>query len=320
MTIIRILKNWNWPDLMRQTPSCSGKWGDLQFTEQLTEVCDYLIVCNHLEQDINVVCPTEAIWGIVQEPPVPEYLWLREGFKDFSRVYTPDISLNGLRYHYSHGALPWHVNKTYDELKACPVPEKVRSFSSVTSNKSARPGHQLRMSFLDSLKLKINTDIDLWGRGFRPLDDKWDGLAPYRYSLAIENCSAPHYWTEKLADCFLSWTMPIYYGATNIFDYFPREALVWVDISQPEEALDTIRQAISSDLWLRNRESIAYARELVLDKYQFFPFFAQRINEVGDSNSAHARTQKISLPALSAPGVKKQSLTKKILQFLRKFK
>ena len=318
MTLARIIKNWNYVDLMRQTPSNSGRWDGVQFTEQPLEVCDYLIVCNHLEQDVNVVCPAESVWGIVQEPPVPEYLWLRKGFEDFSRIYTPDVSLSGPRYHHSHGALAWHVNKTYDELKACPIPEKVKVFSSVNSNKSVRPGHQFRLTFLELLKSRIDQGFDLWGRGFQPLEDKWEGLAPYRYSLAVENCSTPHYWTEKLADCFLSWTMPIYYGATNIFDYFPQESIIWVDISRPEEALDTNRQAVASDLWLRNREAIAYARELILDKYQFFPFFARRIDEVKNSNGNHTQAKKVFLPALLPPGAKKKSVIKKIMAFVRK--
>ena len=29
--------------------------------------------------------------------------------------------------------------------------------------------------------------FDLFGRGFHPIADKWDGIAPYRYSIAFEN-------------------------------------------------------------------------------------------------------------------------------------
>src|SRR5687768_17715451 len=57
----------------------------------------------------------------------------------------------------------------------------------------------------------------------------------YRYSLAIENFSGPYYWTEKVIDCYLSWTMPLYFGCTNLADYFPAESFVQIDIHRSEE-------------------------------------------------------------------------------------
>ncbi len=35
--------------------------------------------------------------------------------------------------------------------------------------------------------------FDLYGRGFRHIDDKWEGIAPYRYSIAFENSLATSY-------------------------------------------------------------------------------------------------------------------------------
>ncbi len=101
-------------------------------------------------------------------------------------------------------------------------------------------------------------------------------MAPYRYSLAIENFSNAYYWSEKLADCFLAWSMPIYYGCTRITDYFPAESMLVIDIHDPHY-VDQIREAIQSKAWERNLEAIACARQLVLDKYQLFPFIAQEI-------------------------------------------
>jgi hypothetical protein len=46
------------------------------------------------------------------------------------------------------------------------------------------------MKFLRKIQ-KNNLEFDLYGRGFCSIEDKWDGLAPYRYSLAIENFSGP---------------------------------------------------------------------------------------------------------------------------------
>jgi hypothetical protein len=50
-----------------------------------------------------------------------------------------------------------------------------------------------------------------------------------------------------------------------------------------------VQEAISNDLWRRNLEAIAYARELVLQRYQLFPYVAQEIqrHEGEDCAAAH---------------------------------
>lgn len=40
------------------------------------------------------------------------------------------------------------------------------------------------------------------------------------YHLAIENCESRFYFTEKLLDCFLTDTVPIYWGCRNLGEYF----------------------------------------------------------------------------------------------------
>ena len=140
------------------------------------------------------------------------------------------------------------------------------------------------MSFLQNLQGRL--EFDLYGRGFQYIEDKWDALAAYRYSLAIENFRNPYYWSEKLVDCFLSWTMPIYYGCTRIAEFFPREAMVCIDIHDPQ-APDKIQEAISGDLWHRNLDAIAEARRLALEKYQLFPFVTEQIQQ-------HERSDQVS--------------------------
>ena len=57
--------------------------------------------------------------------------------------------------------------------------------------------------------------------GFNSKDDI---LILSKYTLAIENTSEPHYFSEKITDAFLCNTMPIYFGAPNIFEYFPKNS------------------------------------------------------------------------------------------------
>lgn len=277
MTVGIIYQLFSYPNLYRQTPHVSGMWNNVRFLiNELSEPCDILLVLNRLYEAIEVTCG--EVWLLVQEPPIDYYHpWIFEGQDAYSRVYSPYCPGRSPYCTASHGALPWHIEKTYDELKILSSPVKNKTLSWITSDKVGFKGRKERMNFLKSLT-ESNIEFDLYGKGFRPIADKYEGLAQYRYSLAIENHSAPHYWTEKIADCFLSWTMPIYYGCSNLDEYFPRESFVQIDIHD-RYVLKQISEVTETELYLKNRDAIAEARRLVLDEYQLFPFIVKKIKE-----------------------------------------
>jgi len=49
------------------------------------------------------------------------------------------------------------------------------------------------------------------------------------FHIAIENTSIANFFTEKLIDCFQTKTVPIYYGCTNIGDFFNIEGIITVN-------------------------------------------------------------------------------------------
>jgi hypothetical protein len=51
-----------------------------------------------------------------------------------------------------------------------------------------------------------------------------------QYSLVIENSRQNNYFTEKLCDCLITKTIPIYYGCPNIADYF--DTTGWIILEQ----------------------------------------------------------------------------------------
>ena len=271
---MRIIKNWDFPDLMRQTPGRRGVFDDIRFTMEPVQECDYCVVLNAPSEDVTVRCPPDHVWAIMQEPPNEHFGPLHRGDIRYRRVYTTDPSLRGRRYVGSQPALPWHVNRDYDELQSMPVPEKNKDLSWITSNIASFAGHRDRLQFLE--RIKESLEFDLFGRGFRFIDDKWDGLAPYRYALAVENWRNELYWSEKLADAFLAWTVPFYYGCTRIADYFPPESFVEIDIRDPH-VTERIKEEIDSDRWAGRLAAVAEARRLILNRYQIFPFLVSRI-------------------------------------------
>ncbi|KGF67631.1 hypothetical protein LL06_21230 [Hoeflea sp. BAL378] len=92
---------------------------------------------------------------------------------------------------------------------------KTRMLSLIASGKQTYEGHRLRHRVVDWIR-SHGIDADILGRGYAPFERKSDGLAPYRYSVIIENVREPGYVTEKLIDCLLCDTVPIYWGAQDI--------------------------------------------------------------------------------------------------------
>jgi alpha(1,3/1,4) fucosyltransferase len=81
-----------------------------------------------------------------------------------------------------------------------------------------------------------NDDFDFFGRGWPtvfktyrgPINRKVDYLKHYKFCFCYENIKdVPGYITEKIFDCFHAGTVPIYWGASNIAQYIPKNCFLW---------------------------------------------------------------------------------------------
>lgn len=285
MTVVRIAKDWDWPDLMRQSPGGKGEWGGCRFTLE-DEACDVLLLLNNrMKRGLKARCPGNRVWVLMQEPYVKGFTdWMVERQEPFSRVLTSHPRGDSRKHVVSHPAVPWHVSRSFDQLSAMEIPGKTRTLSWIVGNAMDLPGHFQRLDFLRILRQERDIPAELFGRAVRPIDDKWDGLAPYRFSLAVENAVCSDYWTEKVADCFLSWTIPIYHGCPNLSGYFPANSFVPIDIRNPREALAVIRRVVSGgrDEWERRRPALEEARRRLLHEHQFFPHVTSMVKREGE--------------------------------------
>ena len=150
-----------------------------------------------------------------------------------------------------------------DQL-AAHEPVKTRDTSTVCSAKRmADTLHAQRFDFTFALPELM--EIDIFGRGVRPIADKAEAMDPYRYHLAVENHISPGHWTEKIADCFLAGCLPFYYGPPDIGDVFPPEAVVPVDIFDVEGSAEIMRKAVRDDAYTRALPALREARRRVLE-------------------------------------------------------
>jgi hypothetical protein len=132
---------------------------------------------------------------------------------------------------------------------------KSRDLSLIASKKRSLPGHKLRHRCVDWIRGQ-GIEGDVLGRGYEPFERKSDGLAPYRFSVVIENVRERNYFTEKLIDAILCRTVPIYWGCPNIADLMDTSGMV---ICESFDDLQQAIRAVSPDLYEEKRAGLAAA-------------------------------------------------------------
>lgn len=106
------------------------------------------------------------------------------------------------------------------------IHNKNKLISMIASKKQMCDGHSFRQQVAE----KNKTMLDLFGFG-RPneLINKIDGLRDYMFSVAMENVVSDVYYTEKLLDCFLTGTIPIYWGTNKITKIFDENGIIFLN-------------------------------------------------------------------------------------------
>ncbi|TAF63062.1 MAG: FkbM family methyltransferase [Cytophagales bacterium] len=280
----------NWP-VQRQTPQHSGVWKDYNFiinNDDLKEA-DYWVVFEDILKDKEKVkCPKENTIFITGEGTATgtyDDRFLRQ----FNHIITCQKRIKINNTHYFHTANPWFVGKSYDELIQAEEVKKTKNISLICSDKQFTEGHKQRYDFCMQLKQYFGDRLDLFGRGINDFDDKWDTLADYKFSIAIENNVEEDWFTEKLYDCFLSETIPIYYGCPNIDNYFSPESIVKIDINDIEKAIQTIENVLSNENFYQERLKDLQTNKIkYLDNYNIYPLIVNFI----ENNSLHTKNPK----------------------------
>lgn len=121
--------------------------------------------------------------------------------------------------------------------------EKSRHMSLIASAKRDSEGHKLRHEMVEFVRQEA-IDCEIMGRGYTPFEAKADGLAPFRYSIVIENVRERNYFSEKLVDAVLCDTVPIYWGCPNITDFVDtRGMMICTNADEMQSAIMTASEA-----------------------------------------------------------------------------
>lgn len=230
----------------KQTPHSSGLWENIQGVEKSDDADVIVLLGNVTNYNTDK--------KIIQFRREPDFIM---PFKPHTKSLSFDYKDCG--YHVS----TWQfISKPFDELVDYPYHNKQKKVSGVTS---AKWNH--RNNFFSGVS-QLGLEVDLFGSKYKSLHPKYkdDALFPYEFSIAVENSSQENYFSEKINDCFLSWSIPIYWGCPNIDEYFPEGSYRQVDINNPESLTDILNQPITK----KNLDALTDARNLVMYKYNIW--------------------------------------------------
>ena len=280
--------------LLRQTPGMKGVWGDCNFfINTQIEKCDWWFVLHGSGIVNNEDCITDPknIVYVSMEPNEKISKVSNKFLEQFSHLISCDRTIN----QQNVINMNWHTwwvginvtkskfeyfskkhNFDYDDfVKMNPI-KKINKMSIIMSNKNISDGHQKRINFINQIiNSPLSKFIDVYGDGYIAVPDKWNAIEKYKYHLVIENSVEKDYWSEKLADSFLGFSIPIYFGCPNISDYFSDDSMVLIDINDYDESFKLIASIFKNDLYNEKLQAIYQARSMVLNKYNIFNLMTQ---------------------------------------------
>lgn len=256
---------------------------------------------------IEFVTENPDFWIIINKPPEGEYY---EPKRTIVIGMAPDTFFSNRWQWFSnkkdflyfldenyHNSCEWWLSLSHDELLEKKIEKKHDCvISAIVSSEYKLPGHIARINFLKNAeKLRfehpneykeINFHIYGWTNPYYfysyisplPVDGKDEGLFPYKYTIAIENCQRKNYFTEKLIDGILSECLVFYWGCPNIHDFFDPMCVILID---PENSLGTmniIKSCIKNNEWEKRKKYILEAKNQILNYYSFAPRICGLLN------------------------------------------
>ena len=146
------------------------------------------------------------------------YVLVESSHEKFDTIFTHDSQLLSLLPN-ARPIVYWRDYELNDE-------EKTKQISFICGDKEMCSYHLMRKRLAEVLQDKVDVLGD-WNGGDRV--STHDAHAPYKFSIVIENYIDDYWFTEKILNCFANKTVPIYFGARKISDFFNKMGIIQVE-------------------------------------------------------------------------------------------
>lgn len=273
---------------LRQSPGGLGAWAGNLFTPNSAHA-GTLVVYDDLAGDFVTCAPRSRRILVIGEPPGIK-TYKQEFLDQFGLILSPyAFETQDVPLRITQTGLPWFyglrfeaggltVGQSFEDLAEARPGPKDNKISVVCSTKSKLPRHRERLAFVMALKDRLKDRLVIRGRGFEPVIDKADAIAPHRYHLVLENNDLGCFWTEKLADAFLGWSLPLYAGTKAALDDFPDGSMIFLDLNDVPSCVAQVERILDEDPYESRLAAIAAAREKLMHEHNFFALISREVD------------------------------------------
>jgi len=262
---------YGYPFLRELTVETSTATLQLTFDPQLkhgrTFHCGLFVDRHTMSSDVSRYPRERRIGALMESPINPVFQDLDRLVRTFPLIFThwEDLTRTGLPFAPLIYGTNWiSIRTPEDAARLTESPIRKTGLVSFIGSIQHPDIAAYRLRREVSQFLLTRTDVECFGKGIREVSSKRDAIAPFLFSVAMENVAADLYFTEKLVDCILLETVPIYYGCQGIDGLLdPRGFLRFQTLSELEGLLPRLTvelyQAMRPAL-LRNRNTLILRR------------------------------------------------------------
>ena len=215
-----------------------GKTKKIYITTTETYTHAFLLNC---PTPSNIQVEKEYVVGFAHEPPDNSFLRLYyNNFIEFAQKNIGKYLIGSVNVLPSPPFLGHHgflFHEMPSNISVIPN-KKTKIMSIMVSHKSYTPGHKYRHALVSYI-LKHRLPIDIWGNGAKMYKQRFpennniygdfksmsEMCENYMFTIAIENTSHDHYFSEKIVNPFMYNTIPLYWGCKKIEEYFPKYSI-----------------------------------------------------------------------------------------------
>lgn len=265
------------------TPNQFGIWGELKGEPHYDT--DYHAVIDYIPDNLKNIIKEEKTVYLGAHPETMRAYRDMSGYKG--------LKMYDLKHEFGFGE--YWIKYDYDYLKNLKPIQKKYPLGAIVSNADTQSYHKARIKWLERFTNKDNLSFDLYGRinpktenmkqyyrgacgSYDPRgaassdgNDHMSGKEPiyetHKYMIEFD-ATGQHYMSERVFDCLLLWSMPIYWGGQGVQKYLPSGCFHSLNIdADGEDVLNIINGTSYED----NLEAIAKARNIILDELLIWP-------------------------------------------------
>lgn len=97
-----------------------------------------------------------------------------------------------------------------------------------------------------------------------PKETKFPAFQDSMFHIVVENSRINGYFSEKLNDCLISYTVPIYYGCPNIDKFFDVRGIIIAE--SVDEIINIVNNLTEEDYYSR-KEAMEINKQICIEKY-----------------------------------------------------